>query len=59
VLRAAQAWALLDDRAHVLPEDVQAVLPAVVNHRLRPASGGDEHNPAALVDDLLRQVPIP
>jgi MoxR-like ATPase len=59
VLRAAQAWALLDDRGHVLPEDVQAVLPAVVNHRLRPASGDAEHGPAAMVDALLRQVPIP
>lgn len=32
--RAAQAWAFLSDRDHVLPEDVQAVLPAVVDHRL-------------------------
>ncbi|MGN8199725.1 AAA family ATPase [Salinisphaera sp. RV14] len=32
--RAAQAWALIDGRDHVLPEDVQAVLPAVVDHRL-------------------------
>ncbi len=59
VLRAAQAWALLEDRAHVLPEDVQAVLPAVVNHRLRPVSGDGEHSPAGLVDALLREVPIP
>ncbi|MGB7754866.1 MAG: AAA family ATPase [Salinisphaera sp.] len=32
--RAAQAWALIDGRDHVLPDDVQAVLPAVVDHRL-------------------------
>jgi MoxR-like ATPase len=32
--RSAQAWALLDGRAFVLPEDVQAVLAAVVDHRL-------------------------
>jgi len=59
VLRAAQAWALLEDRTHVLPEDVQAVLPAVVNHRLLPVSGDGEHSPAGLVDELLREVPIP
>jgi len=32
--RAAQAWALIDGRDHVLPEDVQMVLPAVIDHRL-------------------------
>jgi MoxR-like ATPase len=34
LVRAAQAWAYLAARAAVLPEDVQAVLPAVVAHRL-------------------------
>jgi MoxR-like ATPase len=34
LLRAAQAWAYLGQRAAVLPEDVQAVLPAVIAHRL-------------------------
>src|ERR1700704_606892 len=34
LLRAAQAWACLAARPAVLPEDVQAVLPAVVAHRL-------------------------
>lgn len=32
--RAAQAWALLDGRGSVVPEDVQAVFPAVAGHRL-------------------------
>ena len=34
LLRAAQAWAYLAQRTSVLPEDVQAVLPAVIAHRL-------------------------
>jgi MoxR-like ATPase len=34
ILRAAQAWALMEGRRQVLPEDVQATLPAVVGHRL-------------------------
>lgn len=34
LLAAARAWALLEGRPHVLPEDVQAVLPGVVAHRL-------------------------
>ena len=36
LLQAARAWALLAQRDHVLPEDVQAVWVPVVNHRLRP-----------------------
>nr|WP_301289505.1 MoxR family ATPase [Natronocella acetinitrilica] len=48
LLRAARAWTLLDGRDAVLPEDIQAVFPAVAGHRLEPvdatASGqGVEH----------------
>ena len=32
--QCAQAWALINDRDYVIPEDIQAVLPAVVSHRL-------------------------
>jgi len=39
LLRAAQAWAYLDGRDFVQPEDVQAVLPALTPHRLFPAVG--------------------
>ncbi|HEU4622504.1 MAG TPA: AAA family ATPase [Burkholderiaceae bacterium] len=38
LLHAARAWALIEGRDHVLPDDVQAVLPAVAVHRLRPAA---------------------
>jgi MoxR-like ATPase len=34
ILRAAQSWAMMEGRRHVLPEDVQAILPSVVGHRL-------------------------
>lgn len=51
LLRCSQAWAFLADRRHVVPEDVQAVLPGVVNHRLRQG--------ATSAEELLRQVPIP
>jgi MoxR-like ATPase len=34
LLSAARAYALIDAQKYVLPEHVQAVLPAVVNHRL-------------------------
>lgn len=38
LLQAARAWAFTAGRTYVLPEDVQAVLPAVVTHRLRGAA---------------------
>jgi MoxR-like ATPase len=55
---AAQAWALLEGRTYALPEDVQAVLIAVVSHRLRNRnleSFETEH----LERILLKSVPIP
>ncbi len=53
LLRCAQAWALLEGRDHVLPEDVQAVLPAVAGHRLQPAAdhpAGDGDLSTALLE---------
>ncbi len=44
LIQAARAWALIQDRAHVLPEDIQAVLGAVIDHRLQGTSG---QSPAA------------
>lgn len=34
LLRCAKTWALMHGRGHVVPEDVQMVLPSVVEHRL-------------------------
>jgi MoxR-like ATPase len=47
LLRAARAWALLHQRDHVLPEDVQTVLPAVVGHRLHPSEDHLEQSTSA------------
>jgi MoxR-like ATPase len=59
--QAARAWALLDARKHVVPEDVQAVLPGVVGHRLSPA--GIARDAAANSTDvaarLIQSVAIP
>jgi MoxR-like ATPase len=32
--QCAQAWAMLEGRDHVIPEDIQAILPSVADHRL-------------------------
>ena len=58
LLAAARAWALLAGRDHVLPEDVQAVLPAVAGHRLRAADDAPQP-PEALARRLIEAVPLP
>lgn len=40
LVRAAKAWALMDGRSHVLPDDIQAVFPAVAEHRLEQGESG-------------------
>lgn len=57
LLAAAKAWALLLDRDYVIPEDVQAVLPSVVSHRLRERADPTGQGGGALVQWLLREVP--
>jgi MoxR-like ATPase len=56
LLRAARAYALLQGRAHVLPEDVQALFPAVAAHRLvADADAGDRY---ALAKAILHGVRV-
>ena len=57
LIRAAQAWALLNGRRQVMPEDVQAVFVAVAGHRLRPV--GDKETGAGAAQALLASVAIP
>ena len=58
VLRAAQAQALLSGRDYVAPDDVQALLPQTIAHRLIPvdsaARGAEEQ-----VRAMLAAVPLP
>src|SRR3954471_15278724 len=58
ILRAAQAWAMLEGRRQVLPEDVQAILPPVVGHRLHGNADAvkGSFDPAK---ELIAGVPIP
>lgn len=58
LLHSARAWALIHDRSHVVPEDVQAVLPSVVEHRLREAADFSGHGGGALAQKLLSSVDV-
>ena len=55
LVSAARAWALVGGRPMVLPEDVQAVFPAVAGHRL----AGGARAGALAAQSLLRSVPLP
>ncbi len=55
LLRAARAWTMIDGRAQVVPEDVQAVLPSVAGHRLTWLDG-DGTDP---IEQLIQSVAIP
>ena len=60
VLQAARAWALIDGRDFVLPDDVQAVLPVVAGHRLRPLAAS-QARPLQVRDAIaqwIRSVPV-
>lgn len=58
IMRSAKTWALMCGRNHVVPEDVQAILPAVVEHRLRATMDDEGHSGASLVQRLLNEVDV-
>ena len=55
--RATQAWAFIEGRNYAIPEDVQAVLPAVAEHRLR-GSMEDQQKMHSLTSQLLNAVDV-
>jgi MoxR-like ATPase len=58
IVQASRAWALMAGRSHAEPGDVQTVFGPIADHRLTPA---EQHSrsTAEMVDDLLKQIPIP
>lgn len=56
--KCAQAWALLHGRDHVLPEDVQQIMPSVAAHRLRVNPDHQDEAIDELVIRLIKQVPV-
>lgn len=60
LLQAARAWAALEGRNHVIPEDVQAVMIPVTAHRLRPlkATGSAAAASRDLVLQLMKSVSV-
>jgi MoxR-like ATPase len=59
LLNSARAWALLEGRDKIIPEDVQAVLPGVAGHRLRTVNDAVRGSSLATAEALIGAVPIP
>ncbi|MEX2114091.1 MAG: MoxR family ATPase [Pirellulales bacterium] len=61
LFRTGQAMAAILGRNFVLPDDVKRVAPAVLTHRLivRPESRLRKVTAAAIVDEILSEVPVP
>jgi MoxR-like ATPase len=59
LLQAARAWALMDGRTEVLPEDVQAVIPGIVGHRLHTVGARGRTEGTQIAAQLIDAVPIP
>lgn len=56
--KCARAWALLHGRDHVLPEDIQQVLPSVAAHRLQIHPEHQDKSIDDLITLLIQQVPV-
>ena len=61
LLRAARAHALLEDRRFVTPDDVKAVAPAVLRHRLKLTTDLEieGYSPDDVLGDILANVDAP
>ena len=55
LLSAAKSWAFINNRDYVIPEDVQAILPAVAEHRLR-SNSSDINSQGSLSQVLVESV---
>ncbi|AHI27713.1 AAA family ATPase [Marinobacter similis] len=55
LVRAAKAWALMEGRQHVLPDDIQTVFPSIAEHRLEQGESGKS---AERVRQLLATVSV-
>jgi MoxR-like ATPase len=60
LLQAARAWAAMEGRDHVIPEDVQAVFISVAAHRLHPLSSTSANSLSSqvLLAKLIKQVEV-
>lgn len=61
LMQASRAWALLENRNYVIPDDVAKLLPWVLKHRiiLQPKVSISGKTPEDVVAELVKATPIP
>jgi len=61
LLKLARAWAALEGRDYVLPDDVKWLAPWALGHRivLDPGLWSVQRSDRAVVDEVVRNVPVP
>lgn len=61
LVRAARAYAALDDRDYVLPDDIQELALPVLAHRLLPSAEAqlERRRPEHMLTELVHRLPVP
>lgn len=61
LMKASSAWALIEGRDYVIPDDVVELAPWVLKHRviLQPKALIADKTPEFVISDLLKTTPIP
>ena len=61
LMKASSAWALLEDRDYVIPEDVLKLVPFILKHRiiLSPEAIIANKTPEVIISELVKSIPVP
>ncbi|MQA78221.1 MAG: AAA domain-containing protein [Streptosporangiales bacterium] len=61
LLRAARAYAALNGRTYVVPDDIQALAEPVLAHRVLPTAEAQiaRRTPSQVINECLQRVPVP
>lgn len=59
LMRASRAYAFVQQREYVVPEDIKAVAVPVLAHRLAVTGGVGSQAQKQAVEELLQSVPVP
>lgn len=58
IIKAAKSWAFIEGRNHVLPDDVQKILPTVISHRLSKHQGQSIEEDLELTSLLIKSTNV-
>lgn len=61
LMKASSAWALLEERDYVIPEDVVSILPWILRHRiiLNPKALITGKTTESIISEIVKNIPIP